>query len=255
MENITLIALSRQTVLQREMQVVANNVANINTTGFKADGAVFGEFLSPIARAEDFAPADQKLSFVVDRASWRDTRQGAIQQTGGPLDVAIEGDGMLVVQAQNGERYTRNGSFQINNLGELVTSTGERVLGDNGPIILQRTDRDIVITKSGTINVREGESLNSDTPRGKLRVVRFENLQALQKEGSSTYSAPAGVTPEPVTNPNIVQGAIEKSNVNAMLEMTRMIEVSRAYTEVANILAQQSELKKTALQQLADVPV
>ena len=159
MENALLIGLSRQTALQRELDVVANNIANVNTTGFKADGAVFAEFLQSRANSEQFAAPDRRMSFVQDRMSWHDMSQGTIQQTGGPLDVAIDGEGMLVVQTARGERYTRNGALQLNNAGELVTMAGDKVLGENGPIVLQPTDRDITITKDGTIKVREGVSL------------------------------------------------------------------------------------------------
>ena len=193
MENALLIGLSRQTALQRELDVVANNIANVNTTGFKADGAVFAEFLQNRANAEPFAAPDRRMSFVQDRMSWHDMSQGTIQQTGGPLDVAIDGEGMLVVQTARGERYTRNGALQLNNIGELVTIAGDKVMGENGPIVLQATDRDITITKDGTIKVREGISLNSDSTRGKLRLVTFANPQQLRKDGASTFAAPDGV--------------------------------------------------------------
>ena len=147
MNNALLIGLSRQTALRRELDVVANNLANINTTGFKADGAVFGEFLQDKARTQQAGEA-RRLSFVQDRMSWHDFGQGTIHPTGNPLDVAIDGDGMLVVQTANGERYTRNGALQLNNLGELVTSTGDKVLGDGGVIVLQNTDRDIEIART-----------------------------------------------------------------------------------------------------------
>ena len=254
MDTALLIGLSRQTALQRELDVVANNMANLNTVGFKAVGAVFGEYLQDNARTKQFAGQDRRLSFVQDRMRWHDFSQGTIQQTGSPLDVAIDGDGMMVVQTENGERYTRNGALQLNNLGELVTSAGDRVLGDAGVIILQNTDRDVVITKDGTIKVREGQNPASDATRGKLRVVRFDDMQGLRKDGASTYRAPEGITPIPVENPNIIQGAVEKSNVRPVLAMARMIEVTRAYTEVATILQQQGEMRKNSLQQLAEVP-
>jgi flagellar basal-body rod protein FlgF len=253
MNNALLIGLSRQTALRRELDVVANNLANINTTGFKADGAVFGEYLQDKASTQQ-AGEPRRLSFVQDRMSWHDFSQGTIQPTGNPLDVAIDGEGMLVVQTNNGERYTRNGALQLNNAGELVTSTGDKVLGDGGVIILQATDRDVEITKDGTIRVREGLSLTSDTTRGKLRIVRFDNMQQLRKEGHSTYRAPADVTPVDVEKPNVIQASVEKSNVKSVIAMTRMIEVSRSYTEVATILQQQGEMRKNSLQQLAEVP-
>jgi flagellar basal-body rod protein FlgF len=255
MENAVLIGLSRQTALERELAVVANNIANLNTTGFKADGAVFSEFLRDKADTDQFAAQDRRLSLVQDRMNWHDMSQGVVQQTGGPLDIAIDGDGMLAVQTANGgERYTRNGALQLNNLGQVVTTNGDTVLGESGPIVIQPTDRDIVINKDGTIKVREGQSLNSDSTRGKLRIVRFADTQQLIKEGASSYSAPAGVTPEPVVKPNVIQGAIEKSNVRSVIEMSRMIEVTRAYTEVATIISQQNDLRKNSLQQLAEVP-
>jgi flagellar basal-body rod protein FlgF len=256
MDNALLIGMSRQTALQRELDVVANNIANLNTTGFKADGAVFAEYLNMNASSGGFAAADRRMSFVQDRMSWHDMSAGTIQSTGGPLDVAVDGEGMLVVQTDRGERYTRNGALQLNNLGEVVTTAGDKVMGENGPIVLQTTDRDIVITKDGTIKVREGTSLNSDSTRGKLRLVTFDNAQQLQKDGASTFAAPDGVTPVPLApgKTNVVQGAIEKSNVRPVIEMTRMIELTRAYTDVASILQQQGDMRKNSIQQLAEVP-
>ena len=254
MDNILLIALSRQTTLQRELDIVANNIANLNTTAFKADGAVFAEYLQGTSSSDPSLTDEQKLSFVEDRLSWHDMTQGPFQQTGNPLDVAVDGAGMLVVQTANGERYTRNGSLQINGTGELVTSAGDKVLGDNGTIVFQPTDRDIVVTPDGTIKVREGQSLNSDSTRGKLRLVTFANPQLLQKDGSSNFLAPEGVDPQPVANPHVVHGSIEKSNVRSVIEMTRMIELTRTYAEVANIIQKQNELQRNAIQQLADVP-
>jgi flagellar basal-body rod protein FlgF len=253
MENALLVGLSRQTALQRELDIVANNIANLNTTGFKADGAVFSEFLQNNGQ---FVPPEQRVSFVQDRMTWHDMGQGTIQTTGNPLNVAIDGDGMLVVQTARGERYTRNGALQISNTGELVTISGDKVLGENGPIIFQPTDRDIVINKDGTIKVREGISLNSDSTRGKLRLVTFASPQSLQKDGASTFAAPDGLVPQPVPDAraNVLQGALEKSNVRSVVEMTRMIELTRAYTEVATMLQQQSDLRRNSIQQLADVP-
>lgn len=255
MENTLLIGLSRQTALQRELDVVANNIANMNTGGFKADGAVFNEYLQSGAKAEA-GPSDRRLSFVQDRATWHDMSQGTIERTGGPLDVAVDGDGMIAVQTSRGERYTRNGAFQLNNVGQLVTGSGDLVLGDSGPITLQVTDRDVVITANGTVKVREGASLNSDSTRGKLRLVTFADPQKLQKDGAATFAAPDGQTPIPLPDAkaHVVQGSVEKSNVRPVIEMTRMIELTRAYSEVATILQQQGDLRKNSIQQLADVP-
>jgi flagellar basal-body rod protein FlgF len=254
MENTLLVGLSRQMVLEREIDVVANNIANLNTTGFKADNSMFERFLMPVARENRFNVPDQRLSFVNDRGTWRDLRAGAIQQTGNPLDVAIDGDGFLVVQTPNGERYTRNGALQINAQGQLVTAGGAQVVGDNGPIVLQATDHDVAISADGRVTVVEGVASNTESVRGRIRLVSFAAPQQLQKDGDNLFSAPAGVAATPDTTSRLQQGSIEKSNVNGVVEMTRLIEVSRAYQQVATLLQQQSEIRKNAIQQLANVP-
>jgi flagellar basal-body rod protein FlgF len=253
MENTALVGLSRQVALARELDVIANNLANVNTAGFKAESAVFHEYLMPIASAGDFGGGDRVLRYVHDRATWHDHSQGSTQTTGNPLDVAIDGAGFLVVQTPRGERYTRNGALQVNSQGQLVTSEGYLVQGDNGPIVLQQLDREISISPDGRVTVMEGNS-RQESLRGKLRVVGFARPGQLEKDGSSTFSAPAGQAPQALANPRLMQGAIEKSNVKSVVEMTRMVEITRTYTQIASILQQQSDMRKSAIQQLAEVP-
>ena len=253
MENASLVGLSRQIALQRELDVVANNVANLNTTGYKADNVVFHEHLMPVARANQFRGGDRQLSFVQDRATWLDLGQGPVQQTGNPLDIAVSDNAFLTVQTPRGERYTRNGALQINSAGQLVTSEGLQVLGQNGPIVFQPNDRNVAISTDGTISVREGQS-TTDSLRGKLRLATFAQPQRLQKDGTSTYMAPAGVQPDAAPTARVSQGVIEKSNVHGISEMTRMIEVTRTYTQLASMLQQQSEMRRTAIEKLAEVP-
>jgi flagellar basal-body rod protein FlgF len=252
-ENALLIGLSRQVALQRELDVIANNIANLNTTGFKADGSVFQEYLMPVARSDSFAGADRRLSFVLDRATWTNLSQGPVQQTGNPLDVAIDGNAYLAVQSPKGERYTRNGALQINGRGELVTSEGYNVVGDTGPIVFQPGDTNISISREGTITVREGTAV-AESRRGKLRLVSFAQPQRLEKDGASMFAAPAGVTSEAAPTANVIQGSIEKSNVSGVTEMTRMINVTRTYQAVAGVLQSESDLHRSAIEKLADVP-
>lgn len=254
MENALLVGLSRQVALSRELDVVANNIANINTNGFKTDGAVFEEFIGKVARSDKMTGRDSRVSFVRDRATWVDMSQGTIERTGNPLDIAIVGKGLLAVQTPAGERYTRNGGLQINNAGQLVTSEGYQVLGESGPIVMQPTDHDVTISQDGSISVREGDNAAAESLRGKLRVVSFAQAGQLQKDGSGTFKAVNGATPAPDPTSQISQGSIEKSNVRSVLEMTRMIEVTRTYTQVAAMMAQQSDLQKSAIEKLADVP-
>jgi flagellar basal-body rod protein FlgF len=254
MQNALLVGLSRQVALSREMDVIANNLANMNTTGFKADGAVFEEYISPTASADNFPAADRRISFVQDRATWMDLSQGPLERTGNALDVAINGKGYLVVQTPRGERYTRNGAMQINSNGDLVTAEGFQVMGESGPITFQPKDRNIAISQDGTISVQAGNNAQTESQRGQLRLVSFDQPGRLQKDGAGVFQAPAGVTPQADKLSRVMQGTIEKSNVRSVIEMTRMIEVTRSYTHVANILTQQAELRRTAIDKLAEVP-
>ncbi len=249
MQNAFLIGLSRQVALSREMDVVANNIANIDTTGYKADGSLFEEYLSSSARTD----AGARVSYVRDRGVWHDMNAGGMQRTGNPLDVAIDGDGFFTVQTPRGQRYTRNGSFKINPAGQLVTSAGDPVLGSGGPITFQPNDRQISISPDGTISVRQGNS-TADSVRGTLTVVNFANPQKLQKDGGSTFNPPAGVTPQAATGAKIVQGELEKSNVRGVVEMSRMIEITRSYMQIASMLQQQSDVSQQSIDKLAAVP-
>jgi flagellar basal-body rod protein FlgF len=254
MENALLIGLSRQMALSHQLDIVANNVANIDTTGFKADNAAFSAYLMPGASDAQFTGKDRRVSFVEDRASWIDFSPGAVQHTGNPLDVAIDGKGYFAVQTPRGERYTRNGAFDIYASGQLVTSDGDQVLGNGGPITLQPTDHDIIISRSGILTVRDGAGTTS-AQRGQLQIVNFDNQRVLQKDGGSTFMAPPSVTANPApAGTSVVQGALEKSNVRAVAEMARMIQITRSYSDIAAILQQQGDLKRNSLQQLAQTP-
>ncbi len=239
MQNMLLVGLSRQVALERQMDVVANNVANVNTSGFKADRSLFEEYLQSGAHEDNFASSDRRLSFVQDRGTFHDFAQGNTEQTKNPLDVAIDGRGFL--------------SMQINNQGQLVTTSGNPVLGTNGPIVFQPTDHDISIAADGNVSVQEGIA-HTDSVRGKLRMVSFADAQKLLKEGSNLYSAGTGTAAQPDATSRVRQGFIEKSNVNSVTEMSRMIEITRTYTQISTLLQQQSDLHKSAIEKLADVP-
>jgi flagellar basal-body rod protein FlgF len=243
-ENALLVGLSRQMALARELDVIANNMANVGTNGFKARSARFNEFIMPVASAESFVARDRPLSYVVDKGTPLDLSQGAISRTGNPLDVALRADNFLVVQTANGERYTRAGSLEINAQGQLVTQTGQPVLGNGGPITFGANESNPRIAADGTVSTDQGD-------RGKLRLVRFANPRALANEGTNLFSSqvPAlAAGPEARVEP----GAIEGSNVKAIVEMTRLIEVQRSYQSTANMLAKTDELRGKAIARLAD---
>jgi flagellar basal-body rod protein FlgF len=254
MQNALLIGLSRQMALAHQLDIVANNIANIDSTGFKADSTSFSEYLMPGASDGEFSTGkDRKLSFVQDNASWTDMSPGAMQRTGSPLDVALDGKGYFVVQTSQGPRYTRNGAFAINGTGQLVNGDGDQVMGASGPITFQQTDHDVVISGNGIISVRDGPGAIS-AQRGQLQVVSFDQQQKLQKDGGSKFMAPSDLTVGPAPpGTRVVQGSIEKSNVRPILEMTRMIEITRNYSDVASILQQVGDMRRNSLQQLSQI--
>lgn len=244
MENALLIGLSRQMALGRELDVIANNMANVSTNGFKARQSRFQEYLMPVASADAFGAPDRKLSFVAEAGTALDVAAGAIERTGSPLDAAIKGDGFFVVQTPAGERYTRNGAFTLDRQGQLVTSDGHAVIGENGPIAFSPQETDIAIGNDGTISTSQGE-------RGKLRLVRFADPQALQSDGANLFSSTA---PAQAAGPaaRVEAGAIERSNVRPVIEMTRLIDVNRAYTGLSAMMARMDEVRRTAISRLAD---
>jgi flagellar basal-body rod protein FlgF len=246
MENMLLVGLSRQIALTRELDVIANNVANSATNGFKARSTRFAEFVGPVARAETFPKGDSKVSFVVDRGTPIDLSTGAIERTGNPLDAAIKGDAYFELQTRGGPRWTRDGAFEINSRGELVTQRGEIVAGRNGPIRFGPGETGIRIAEDGSVFSDQGQ-------RGKLKLVSFADPKSLRSEGGNLFSSPATPRAAPTTT-QVASGALERSNVRPVLEMSRLVEVQRAYSSIAGLMSRTDELRRTAIQRLAEVP-
>ena len=245
MENALLIGLSRQVALKRQMNVVANNLANMNTAGYRADTMMFEEHLMPVARMNEQTGADKRLSYVLDSATYMSFQEGAYQQSGNDLDVALSGDGWLVVETPDGERFTRNGQLKLDAEGQLVTPSGFPVLGDGGPITIGPDETGIEIAKDGTISTNQGT-------KDRLRVVQFENNAALSKEGETLFASTQ--QPEPAENVRVLQGVVESSNVQPISELTRMIETVRAYTSISQMLAREQDLRRQAIEQLGTPP-
>lgn len=243
MENAQLIGLSRQIGLQRQMDVVANNMANLNTTGFKAESLLFEEYKMPVARDRDFFYPDQPLSYTDDWATIHDMSTGSMLETGNPLDIALQGEGFLVVQTPDGERYSRAGSLAIGQDGTLQDMSGNPVLGTGGPIQFDASETDIAISADGTISSSAGL-------KGALRVVEFEDAQTVQRQGNNLWT---GGTPVAATQTRVVQGSIEKSNVSGIAEMSEMIRVQRSYESIASLMQKQDEQRRTAIQKLGSL--
>ena len=231
METTSMIALSRQAVLRREMTVVANNIANMNTGGFKGEKMLFVQHLSKNPNLDGMA--GRQLAFVRDIATVRDLSPGPLEKTGNPLDLAIQDDGYFVVQTEDGDRYTRAGRFQLDSGGQMVTLTGDPVLSDAGqPIFFAPEEQEIIISGDGTVSSENG-------PIGKLRVVQFDNPHTLKPIQNGYYQTDAEAID--LERPFIAQGMLEQSNVEPVIEMTNMIEVSRSYQSISKFIEKEDD--------------
>lgn len=231
-------AVSGAMAQNQKMDTIANNLANVGTTGFKKDQQVFQEYLTSYEKAPDantvprvtaniesfYDLAGGDKSFVDTAGTFTDFSQGPIKPTGGQLDIAIEGNGFLEVQTSLGTRMTRNGSLSINNQGNLVTKEGHPVLLEGGGLV--------TLTAGGSVNITEdGNVFQNNQNIGKLAIVTVEPIQALRKGGGSLYGLKDNMNPAIIRNPSIKvhQGALEGSNVNIVKEMTEMIATTRAF--------------------------
>jgi len=236
MENSVYIGLSQQTAMRRQLDVIANNLANLNTTAFKGEKVLFREYL------EQAKGGQQPLSFVQDYGVQRDTREGRLETTTNPYDVAIDGPGYLTVDTPAGPRYTRNGHLRINSQGVLSTADGYPVLDQNSrPITLNANNGQPTIALDGTIS-------NSTGRIGRLNLVTFGNEQALDQVGSGLYSTDQ--TPTPATNSMLQQGMIESSNVEPIVEMTKMIDLQRSYDASNNLIQADDDRQEKSIQTL-----
>lgn len=241
MESTAVIALSKQSVIRRKMSVIANNIANMNTTGFKAEKVMFVEYLARSRGGQSIG--GDKLSFVRDIATFRDLSEGSMKKTGNPLDLAISGKGFFIIGTGAGERYTRGGNLQLNSDGQLVTRKGDPILSDQGePFFFSPEDTQIEIARDGTVSTENGTI-------GKLAVVTFENPQDMRVVAGGLYNT--SQQPQESTELNVIQGMLEQSNVNAIIEMTRMIDVSRSYQTAKTFIEKEDERIKKTVQAFA----
>lgn len=236
MENSIYIGLSRQVVLQGNMAIVSNNIANMNTSGFRAQNMLFEEYLS------DPRYGDDELSLVYDYGQYQNTDQGSMTQTGNDLNVALEGPGFIAVEMLGGETgYTRDGNFQRTAEGTLVNSSGRPILGNGGAITIPANAREIIIDEKGVISTQDG-------PIGQLQIVEFENVQELEPVGHNLYRTDGAS--RPATETAVSQGFLEGSNVNPITETTRMIEILREFQSLRRVLDGEHERLRDAIDKL-----
>lgn len=237
MENSLYVGLSSQVVLEGNMNIIANNVANLNTPGFRGQNMVFQEYVEkPRGMRED-------ISLVNDYGQYQVTDPGPIKITGNPLDVALVGPGFLGIVTPDGVQYTRAGNFAQLADGTLVNARGMPVAGQGGGVITIPQDaKNVYIDQNGAVSTDEGQI-------GQLMVAEFANYQHLNPAGNGLYVTDE--PPVPAAGTTVIQGKLEGSNVQPVVEMTRMIDVLREYQAVQRMMQTEHERMRTAIQRLS----
>ena len=238
METPTYIALSRQMVLRDQMDVVANNLANANTAGFKAEMMLMSEVELP-------ADPTTELSYVQDFATARDFSPGTLRPTGNDLDLAIQGDGFFAVQTPEGVRYTRLGRFQLDKDGTLVTSHGYPVLASGGSVTLDPDDGEVYVGEDGSISTDLAKNGQLLQVVGKLDVVDFADRAALKPAPDNLFDAGGQVST--TATGKVAQRMLEDSNVRPIVEMTNLIQVTRNYQSMQRFLDNEDERHRRAI--------
>lgn len=240
METSTLIALSRQGGVGRQLDIVANNIANMNTTGFKGEQMMFIQHLVKSPGGQSLL--GPKLAFTRDIATMLDTSDGPMEKTGNSLDLGINGEGYFVIQTENGERYTRNGRFQLDDGGQLVNQNGDPLLSTgNQPIFLSPEDTEISISRDGTVSTNNGDL-------GRIRLVGFENLQKLKRAADGLFNSDE--RPKDIESPEINQGMLEGSNVKPIFEMAKMITIHRSYDSIRSFIKREDERMRNMIREM-----
>ncbi|KAB6714722.1 MULTISPECIES: flagellar hook-basal body complex protein [Roseobacteraceae] len=220
-------SLTRMVGLNREMQAIANNIANVSTTGFRKEGLIFSEYISDLEQGED------SLSMAEGNVRLTNDSQGPLTPTGGAYDFAIEGDGFFMIDTPDGQALTRAGAFTTNDQGELTTHDGYRLLDNGGAAIFIPPD-------AGTVAVSSDGTLSADgLPLSQIGLYMPEDPNTLTRTNGVRFMTTGPIIPQ--ENAVILQGYVENSNVNAITEVARMIEVQHAYTMGQKFMEQEHE--------------
>jgi flagellar basal-body rod protein FlgG len=256
------IAASGGTKQLKKLDILSNNIANINTQGFKKDMLIYEERIPPFQKfflngsntngLNPHRGSDPAVSYVQVTQSLTDHEQGSLIKTDNPLDVALEGKGFFVVDTQNGERYTRNGNFHLDGSGQLVDQKGNMIMTrSDEPILIPFGTKKISINQQGSIF--GGAEIDQES-LGQIKIVNFNNLRALKKEGEGLYKiSDPSVKEIPVNDAKVLQGFIENSNASAIHEMTQMIETVRQLEAYQKVIQSIDEADNQSVNSLARV--
>jgi len=229
-------AVSGGIAQEKRLEVLTNNLANINTDGFKKDVLSFRSFLNKAQSAR----GETDLVGISDFRT--DFTQGKVVKTGNTLDLALSGKGFFEIATADGVRYTRQGSFTLNSLNQLVTSNGDLVSGSGGPLVIDGAN--VTIGSDGEVTVDEASV-------GQVKVVSFADNTKLEKAGAGLFinnGGPENLTQDPTVG--VQQGYLEKSNVNMVQEMLKLIEVSRSYESYQKVIQSMDDASKAIVTEL-----
>ena len=235
------LALSRLASQQRVMDVIANNIANANTPGFKAERVQFADWLA--RQSPGGAPrGERNIAYTQDRATWREQQAGPITHTGNTFDLALTSDGYFTVNTPSGPRLTRDGRFGLMPNGTISDGAGNALLDTNGqPIVVSQTDSRVSIAGDGTVSSENGQL-------GKIGIVRPNDPMQLSAEGNTLFLAASPTAP--VASPGVVQGSIEDSNVQPVLETTRMMDGLRQFQFITQFVQAESDRQQSVIDKL-----
>ncbi|WP_375176197.1 flagellar basal-body rod protein FlgF [Pseudooceanicola sp.] len=249
MDNTTYVALSLARAMQRDLDVTANNIANANTAGYKAERIIFSSYLHP----DDGQEVGSGTNFVVDQGSYLDKTQGAMTRTDNPLDIAVKGEAFLSYKTPEGvTAYGRDGQLALDRDGYLITLSGMRVLDDGGAdISIPPGVGKLLIGSDGTISSEETGVL------GRIGLYDLPDVQSYIRLGNSMLTPPNGAESlaRPAQGSELQQGSIELSNVAPISEVTRLMMIQKAYDRAVKMMTNEDDLRKDFLRRLGSASV
>jgi flagellar basal-body rod protein FlgF len=243
MDQISVLAAAGMQSRMQSLDLVANNLANSSTGGYKSDGEFFTLFTSETAGGEDAAGTS---SVPMIQRQWTDFAQGLLEPTNNPLDFGLSGKGFFVVQGPSGPLYTRNGNFRFSNTGALITSEGYPLLQQNGQPFKVNTSQPLEVSRNGDVG-QNGKTL------GTIKLAEFENPAGLSKYGANYFSNTTGEEPVDATGAQIYQGKIEASNVSASHGAVRIVGLSRQFEMMQKAISISNDMGKKAIEEVAKV--
>lgn len=239
MENASIAVLSSQSAIMRQLDIAANNIANMATPAYKKQKLLFREYLL------QNTPEAEPIRVSMDYATTLDLTQGALTRTGNPLDIALEGKGFFSVQGKNGKLYSRAGSLALNETRELVDMSGAPVLDGSGqPITIPTEETDLHISGDGTISGSSGTIAS-------IGLFEFLNEELITPVGSTHYKSQ--IPPEAATDTKVVQGAVENSNIEPITEMAAILNMQRQYQDNQKIIETTHDLSLKAISRIGSV--